>query len=226
MTATLDLHLPGGIHIRPLQLSDAPAMSKGADNLKIARWMRNTFPSPYTEQHAIDYIKMMMNQDSWAPRSVPNVPTTLPPAEAAKKIPVSYGITLDGVLVGSVGFKMEDDTSVRTAILGYWIAENYWGRGLAPMVSRAVVDWAWGAFPYLVRVEAGVYEGNPQSERVLAKIGFEKEFVWKAKIWKEGKVKDLNIWAVYSPDYIRQRKAERGEELPSVSTTSEGRSRE
>ncbi|SDE08991.1 GNAT family N-acetyltransferase [Limimaricola pyoseonensis] len=56
--------------------------------------------------------------------------------------------------------------------LGYWFARDRWGRGYATEAGRAVLA-AHFADPAAETVEAGYYDENEGSGRVLAKLGFE-----------------------------------------------------
>lgn len=55
--------------------------------------------------------------------------------------------------------------------LGYWIAKPYWGRGLIPEASRALLRRAFCELG-MNKVFCGYYEGNARSARVQIKLGF------------------------------------------------------
>ncbi len=56
--------------------------------------------------------------------------------------------------------------------LGYWFARDRWGRGYATEAGRALLD-AHFSGSEAEAVEAGYYDDNAGSGRVLAKLGFE-----------------------------------------------------
>ena len=56
--------------------------------------------------------------------------------------------------------------------LGYVLAEEAWGRGLATELVAGLVTWA-RSEPSIGSVSAGVADGNEASVRVLVKTGFE-----------------------------------------------------
>ena len=76
-----------------------------------------------------------------------------------------------GQLVGSTGIVLE--TPLR-AYTGYVLARDAWGRGLATEMARAMVDVAF-AFPKLWRLFAICHANHLASERVLLKVGFQRE---------------------------------------------------
>jgi len=59
----------------------------------------------------------------------------------------------------------------RSAELGYYIARDHWGRGVATEAALAVARVAFESFGYL-KLTSGYYTDNPASGRVLAKLGF------------------------------------------------------
>jgi ribosomal-protein-alanine N-acetyltransferase len=76
---------------------------------------------------------------------------------------------------GSVAGRINVNSVVRGAFescsLGYWLAADRTGRGLATGAVRAVVALAFGDLG-LHRVEAGTLLGNRASQAVLARAGF------------------------------------------------------
>ena len=57
------------------------------------------------------------------------------------------------------------------AELGYFIARPLWGNGYATEISRALVAHGFDRYSWS-EITAGVFEGNPASDRVLDKLGF------------------------------------------------------
>ena len=74
--------------------------------------------------------------------------------------------------IGGVGFSRHPDRSDETE-LGYWIAKEHWGRGIAFEAARPIVEHAFVAWR-LPRLTAGHYIDNPASGRVLERLGFRK----------------------------------------------------
>jgi RimJ/RimL family protein N-acetyltransferase len=71
-------------------------------------------------------------------------------------------ITLNGEVVGGIGIDGE---------LGYWLAEPWWGRGLATEAARAVTDHAFISLGF-VELKASYQLGNDASRRILLGLGF------------------------------------------------------
>lgn len=62
------------------------------------------------------------------------------------------------------------DVHRKTAEVGYWLGEPFWGQGIATTTLGALTEYAFANFD-LARLEAAVYEWNPASARVLEKCG-------------------------------------------------------
>ena len=77
----------------------------------------------------------------------------------------------------------------RTAEIGYWLAEPFWGRGIVTDAVRALVPVAFEQTD-IVRIQAGIFSNNPASMRVLEKCGFVREAVHRNAITKNGVMMD------------------------------------
>jgi len=92
--------------------------------------------------------------------------------------PDTFAVCLksDGRPVGSVGLKTGDATDMTDredeCELGYWIGKPFWGQGLIPEASAALINYAFGTLN-MDTVWCGYYDGNVKSRRVQEKLGFE-----------------------------------------------------
>lgn len=73
-----------------------------------------------------------------------------------------------------------DELADRTGDLGYWLEEAAWGRGIATEASRAVVAFGFADLR-LERLTSGHAADNPNSGRILAKLGFTQ--TGRARMW-------------------------------------------
>jgi RimJ/RimL family protein N-acetyltransferase len=71
------------------------------------------------------------------------------------------------------------------AELGYWITPSAWGQGYAPEAAYALSRAAFRDLK-LHRIEAGTFEFNEASGRVLGKVGFVREGLAREDIRKAG----------------------------------------
>ena len=90
--------------------------------------------------------------------------------------PETYAVCLkDGIPIGSIGLKLKGSTDMTDrddeCELGYWIGKPFWGQGLIPEASRALLQYAFDNLG-MREVWCGYYEGNEKSKRVQEKLGF------------------------------------------------------
>jgi ribosomal-protein-alanine N-acetyltransferase len=83
-----------------------------------------------------------------------------------------FAIVLNGVVVGAVNLKIEHSDQI--ANLGYAVARDCWGKGLATEATRAIVDYGFRTFR-LAKVFARADPRNVGSVRVLEKLGMQRE---------------------------------------------------
>jgi len=77
--------------------------------------------------------------------------------------------------------------------VGYWLGEEFWGRGIMTEAVTAATDFSFDNFP-LRRISAEVFANNPASARVLEKAGFVFEGRLKNHVVKEGQVPDSPLY--------------------------------
>ncbi|WYZ34401.1 hypothetical protein EsH8_I_000677 [Colletotrichum jinshuiense] len=161
--------------VRPSILTDAPDMARLANNLKIAANMRDTFPSPYLLEHA----------EGWL-------------AICAKDPGNNFAICRanDGVYIGNVGISRSNDVQHRTWELGYWIGEDYWGRGYASEALVAFCRFCFERNPKLLRLEASMFSTNTASRRVVEKCGWTYEGAKRQAVEKHGQILDLLLFSI------------------------------
>ena len=104
--------------------------------------------------------------------------------------------------VGGIGILLQEDVHRRSAEIGYWLGEDYWGRGIVTEAVRRVTDWAFENFD-LCRIFAHVFAWNPASMRVLEKAGYEYEGRLRQSVTKDGQTIDQVIYAIIREDGVR-----------------------
>ena len=87
----------------------------------------------------------------------------------------TYAIVLDDIPIGCVGLLFHPDTyhwwGEGACELGYWVAEEHWGKGYATEASRALIKRAFDELE-VENIYASYRYENKQSGRVLEKLGF------------------------------------------------------
>ncbi|HEX5625978.1 MAG TPA: GNAT family N-acetyltransferase, partial [Saprospiraceae bacterium] len=106
--------------LRPWNLKDLESLVRYANNASIAKFMTEAFPHPYTIEAGRKFIAFATQDD-----------------------PIHiFAIDVDGEAVGGIGIHPQSDIQRKNAELGYWLAEPYWGKGIATRAVRQMVDFA------------------------------------------------------------------------------------
>jgi len=158
--------------IREWRQEDKKSLMKNANNIKVAMMVKDRFPYPYTAAAADAWLKMVIGE----------TPQT------------NFAIIIKGKTVGGIGFESQGDIFRRSAEIGYWLGEKYWGNGIMTEVVQAVTAYAFYNFD-LCRLYAGVMDTNTASIRVLEKSGYQFEGRLKKSIIKFGQTFDQLLFA-------------------------------
>ena len=112
---------------------------------------------------------------------------------------VQFVLVVDGALGGALGFHRIDRLHLATT-LGYWLAAEHVGRGLATRGVRALVSLAFGPWG-LHRVEIDCGVGNARSRAVPERLGFVEEGVRRDGERFGDRYVDLVVYSMLAPDW-------------------------
>ncbi|OVA15512.1 GNAT domain [Macleaya cordata] len=84
--------------------------------------------------------------------------------------------------------------------VGYVLASKHWGKGIATLAVKMVVDSIFKDWLHLERLEALVDVENLGSQRVLQKAGFQKEGVLRKYFIQKGRTRDMVMYSFLSTD--------------------------
>jgi RimJ/RimL family protein N-acetyltransferase len=87
------------------------------------------------------------------------------------------------------------DLDQRRAALGYWLAPEARGRGVATHAVRLLARWAFDALR-LVRLELTCGPDNLASQRVAERCGFVREGVLRSHLEHKGKRRDSVVFSL------------------------------
>ncbi len=86
----------------------------------------------------------------------------------------------------------------RSAGVGYWIRQSNWGKGIATEAVGALIERAFQAY-HLHRLEAHVALENHASQRVVDKLGFEREGIAREVELVDGRYLDHIQYSLLRP---------------------------
>ena len=100
-----------------------------------------------------------------------------------------------GILVGQVTVSGLSFGSLASGSIGYWIAEEYAGRGITTMAVALIADWCFAGLG-LHRVEICIRPENDASLRIVRKLGMRYEGLRRRYIHIDGDWRDHFCFAV------------------------------
>lgn len=163
--------------IRKWKLSDAEDLACALSNKNVQDNLRD-LPYPYTKQDGAEYIQAMLSADETET--------------------FAFAITLNDKVIGSIGAFRQANIHRQTAELGYYIAEEYWGKGIMTEAVKQISEYVFKNSD-IIRIYAEPFAHNAASCRVLEKAGFQFEGTLKCSAVKNGKIIDMKMYALVKP---------------------------
>jgi RimJ/RimL family protein N-acetyltransferase len=151
----------GAATLRPWHEDYANALVERINDPAVAEFM-DTVPQPYSLADAYEFIGR--SREGWL-----NGETT------------SFAIFAEGIegAAGGLGVHWQEREH-GVAEVGYWVAAEARGRGVATAATRVAARWAFDAAPDLHRLQLRADEQNVASNRVAEKAGFVREGVLRS----------------------------------------------
>ena len=159
-------------------MSDADALARHADNLEVAKQLRDRFPHPYRREDARAFVKVV----------------------AAVDPPRNFAIVVGGEACGGLGYEPGSDVERFSAEVGYWLGQACWGRGIGTEALRLFTSYAFDELG-LLRIFALPFADNPASIRILEKAGYVREGTLRSSSVKYGQPRDQAIYAIVNDNW-------------------------
>jgi len=170
------------IVLRRWRTSDKEQLAKIANNRKISDNLKDSFPYPYSIDDAKNFICLQQYDDSFS------------------KI---FAIEIDNKIAGCISFFIKDDIYRKNAEIGYYLGEEYWGRGVMTKVIKVVVEYIFNNYD-VFRIYAEPFAKNIRSRKVLEKNGFKLEAILRCNVFKNGKFENSCIYSILKYDYFNR----------------------
>jgi len=110
----------------------------------------------------------------------------------------AFAIATTEEAFGVIGYIPGQDVYRFSAEIGYWIGQEYWGRGIMTDAVAIFSEYLFETFKFN-RLYAGIFSSNPASGRVLEKAGFTCEGILRAHVTKNGELLDEHLYARLRP---------------------------
>jgi ribosomal-protein-alanine N-acetyltransferase len=175
----------GPVELHPLRRRDAAEWSR----VRLANedWLRPwepTAPMPWAERHSPAAYRAMRRAVGRRAR----LGTSLP-----------FAVRVEGRLAGQVTIDNIVRGVLRAGYLGYWIDQAVAGRGMASLAVALVCDHAFGPVG-LHRVQADIRPENGPSQRLVERLGFQREGLLRRYLDIDGDWRDHYAYGLLADD--------------------------
>lgn len=171
------LHAPAGLP--PITLRTMNADDEGAWNE--ARWGNDAWLRPWESGDPMHGPGVTFNQ--WLSMQRRN---------EARGSGIVMLVERDMRVVGQISIGAIAYGAMRTGVVGYWVAREAAGHGIAPAALAMLADWAIGdpTGPRLHRLEIAILPSNARSLAVVRKVGARYEglrpnYMYVAGAWRD-----------------------------------------
>lgn len=158
------------VNIKPFQPSDASFLVQYLNNAQVTRYITNAIAKPYTLKDANWWIENSQDNN------------------------LVKAIIYNDLIVGCISTTRGNFEYSRSAELGYWLAEEYWNKGIATqaiaLFSELIISDT-----NITRLFVSVVAENTASIKVLSKNGFASEGTLRNASFKDGQYFDEVIMA-------------------------------
>ena len=168
----------GRVGLRPLRYRDGRRWRelRAANAAWLAPW-EATSPDPQSPPLRFRQLVRTLNTEARAGRALP------------------FAITYDGAMVGQLSVAGIGWGSLRSAHVGYWVAQQVAGRAITPTAVALVTDHCLFILG-LHRIEVNIRPENVASLRVVAKLGFRDEGLRRRYLHIDGAWRDHRTFAL------------------------------
>lgn len=165
--------------LRQLRASDAPSIQRHADDPAVAYNLFDGFPQPYTLEEAERWCGTMHRETAFA--SV-------------------FGIAVGhDEVAGCISVTPQAGLWASSAVVGYWLGQAYWRRGIVSEALQLITAWAWQQFPETTRLWMPIYARNHASQGVARRAGYTLEGRMPLAIRKNGVAIDAVMYGCIRP---------------------------
>ena len=170
-----------GVALRPLDVSDIDALyawSTDSELNVLAGWGRLRSRTAFHEKHE---QRIREPEDDL----------------------IVLGVESEGHLVGSVQLALIDRLERRAAVAIVLGDKTTWGRGIGGAALRILADYAFAALN-LERLYAEVYGFNVRSQRLMERVGFQREGVLRQHEMHNGARQDVHVFGLLKDEFYQR----------------------
>ncbi len=175
----------GPVELHPLRRSDAAEWSRVrlANEDWLTRW-EPTAGQPWAQRHTPAAFRSVRRRVLQRAR----IGLTLP-----------FTVRVEGRLAGQVTIDNVVRGALRSGNVGYWLDSAVAGRGMASLAVALVCDHAFGPVG-LHRLQADIRPENERSQRLVERLGFRREGLFRRYLDIDGDWRDHHGYALLAED--------------------------
>lgn len=169
----------GPLRLRPLSVSDRKAWRRVRQRnvVWLSRWDATTPPGAHARPRTFGAMVRAMQREARAGRQLP------------------FAIEYDGRFVGQLTVNNIVRGSAQFASMGYWIDEEYAGRGLTTRAVAMAIDHCFFVLR-LHRIEIAIRPENAASLRIVEKLGIAEYGLAPRYLHIDGDWRDHRLFAI------------------------------
>jgi len=158
------------ITFRDLESGDKGLLVQYLNNANVTKHLSSRIPQPYSDTDAEWWVT------------------------SGSKVGVVKAIIFKNILVGVIGVTPGEHEHSRSAELGYWLCESYWGNGIATVAVESMTKDIFSNTE-IIRLFAHIFSPNIDSMNVVRKCGYKLEGINEKAIYKHGQYLDSHLYA-------------------------------
>jgi [ribosomal protein S5]-alanine N-acetyltransferase len=170
--------------LRELRPADAVSLQRHADDPAVAYNLFDGFPQPYTLEEAERWCGDLHREPAFA---------------------FVFGIVPERErddVAGCISVTPQAGLWACSAVVGYWLGQAYWRRGISSEALALVTGWAWARMPQVTRLWMPIYARNQGSQRVARRAGYTLEGRMPRAIRKSGEAIDAVTYGCTRPGLL------------------------
>ncbi|TWF45293.1 RimJ/RimL family protein N-acetyltransferase [Chitinophaga polysaccharea] len=158
------------VKLKAIERSDLEDMAVLANDPAVAANLRDTFPSPYSLKDAEEFLSLIEQG----------------------KLNHVWGIYAKDKIAGAITLTPQTDIYRHSAEIGYWLGAPFHGKGIMTEAVSLLTEYAFREMNIL-RIYAGVFAYNEDSQKVLMKSGYHLEAVKVKAVIKNDVLHDEHL---------------------------------
>ena len=174
----MQIHLNNNYQIRDFTINDVDSLVRYANDFDVYKYLRDSFPHPYTIQNAEQWLNSILENKSL----------------------LYFALANQDEVIGGIGAVPLDDVHRFSAEVGYWLGKYFWNKGIVSEALELFCDYLFHNHNFN-RLTALVFEGNEASKKVLEKVGFKLEGHHRKSIFKVNKFIDHYTYALLQEEF-------------------------